>query len=90
MSNTRIRYLNTNPLKSVRVFTVGDKALRVSLNVESKKYVITDENTGSVVVEGGKTKNLAVLKIQAKKALKELGVDFGEEKRDRGGNNSDS
>jgi hypothetical protein len=85
MNNTRIRYLNTNPLKSVRVFTVGDKALRVSLT-DNLKYVITDENTGTVVAEGGKTKNLAVLKIQAKNALKSLGVDFGEEKRDRSDN----
>lgn len=86
MSNTRIRYKKIGPelLKSVRVFNVEGMALSVTLNTEEKRYMIVDENAGEEITNGGKTKNLAVLKIQAKKALTELGVNFGEESRNRG------
>lgn len=90
MANTRIRYksIGDNLLKSVRVFSVNDTALSVTLDTENKRFTIVDENSGDEVMTGGKTKNLAVLKIQAKKALSDLGVSFGEETRNRGNDDS--
>ncbi len=88
MNNTRIRYSkNGATLISRRIFaTLDGKAYRIFLDTESMKYSINDVNGIAEGVDGGKTKNLAVLKIQAKEALMSLGVNFESENRNRGNN----
>lgn len=87
MSNTRIRYLTNDKglLISTRVFAINDVAYKVILNTTTFKYVIQDAVKGIIVAEGGNTKNVAVLKIQAKRALTKLGYTFQDEKRPRSG-----
>lgn len=82
--NTRIRYEQDGPwLVSARVFTANGKSYRVKLNIVEMIYQIVDVETGGHPISGGGTKNLAVLKRTAKRALKDLGYNFGEEKRNR-------
>lgn len=87
--NQRIRYNknNTGVLVSRRNFvTGGGREVNVELNLAAKKYRILDSSTGEQVATGGNTRNVSVLKIQAKRGLTELGVAFAEETRDRSGN----
>ncbi len=84
----RIRYatISEGVLLSRRNFiTATGKTVQVELDLNNKKYRVIDSITNEVVTAGGRTKNLAVLKIQSKRALSELGVVFTEETRDRGG-----
>lgn len=88
MNNKRIRYSMSGPglLRSRRHFTTsaGQEVL-VELNLNTKKYRILDSSTqAEVVPNSGNTKNLAVLKIQAKKGLEALGIVFADETRNRG------
>lgn len=91
--STRIRYekrINSDLLVSVRTFMnpLTNKAYRVILDVTNKRYRVLDAKDHSVVLEAGKTKSLQVLKIQAKQALRNLGVDFKKELRDGSTENS--
>ena len=83
----RIRYQKTRNgiLTSRRNFTItSGQEVRVELDLNSKKYRILDSVTGEEIVPAsGNTKNISVLKIQSKRALSALGVQFVEEKRDR-------
>lgn len=85
MANTRIRYekVDDNTLTSRRVFELpinnGTESI-VILDTLNMKFSITDID-GKVLASGGNTKNLAVLKIQAKNGLRELGYEFGSETR---------
>lgn len=84
--NTRIRYQDTNKgtLISRRNFvTSANQTVVVELNLNEKKYRILDAATLVEVGSGGNTRNKSVLKIQAKRGLVALGVEFGPETRDR-------
>lgn len=86
--NQRIRYgkLQAGRLSSRRNFTTAaGREVNVELDLNTKTYHIKDASTGEQVAVGGNTKNVAVLKIQAKRGLTELGVAFADETRDRGG-----
>lgn len=93
MASTRIRYTKDgNLLSSRRVFSVNlndsEISAKVILNTDSMTFTIVDSATDEVLLTGGRTKNLAVLKIQAKEGLKELGYEFSSEVRNRGEDNS--
>lgn len=90
--NQRIRYSKAvnGIMTSRRVFTTSaGLVVTVELDTTNKKYSIVDAASGAVVTTGGKTKNLAVLKIQAKEGLSALGVTFAEELRTRDGLTAD-
>lgn len=85
--NQRIRYsqVRQGVLKSRRNFAITSGIeVVVELDLAAKKYLILDNVTGAQISTGGNTKNLAVLKIQAKKGLEALGVTFANETRNRG------
>ncbi len=89
--NTRIRYAEIAPgvLKSRRLFlTNTGQEVVVQLDLTQKRYQVLDSVTGGVVAEGGNTRNKSVLKIQAKKGLTSLGVQFDEEQRNRANTSS--
>jgi hypothetical protein len=87
MLNTRIRYQTIKPgvLQSRRRFTMstGQEVL-VELDLIQKKFRILDSITGVEFASGGNTRNVSVLKIQAKRGLNELGIQFTDETRTRG------
>lgn len=86
MNNTRIRYQKTaqGVLQSRRYFmTKSGQEVYVQLDLNAKKYRILDSISGTEVASGGNTKNVSVLKIQSKKGLMGLGVEFALESRDR-------
>lgn len=85
--NQRIRYSNARNgvLTSRRNFVTGaGREVNVELDLTNKKYRILDSSSGEQVATGGNTRNVSVLKIQAKRGLTELGVSFQEETRERG------
>lgn len=85
--NQRIRYSKSRSgvLQSRRNFVTKDgQEVVVELDLNSKRYRILDSSTGTEVTTGGNTRNISVLKIQAKKGLTGLGVQFAEESRNRG------
>lgn len=84
---TRIRYDQKVPgvLTSRRHFTVTSGIqVTVELDLNIKKYKILDAVSGQELTSGGNTKNNTVLKLQAKKALIQLGAEFAEESREYG------
>lgn len=83
--STRIRYSkNEGVLTSIRVFPLGsDITARVVLDTTNMSFIIEDVNTGNVLRAGGKTKNLTVLKNQARRAIMELGAGLVQEHRNR-------
>lgn len=84
MSNTRIRYhkIVDGKTTSRRTFqTASGKEVVAELDLNAKKFRVLDAVSGQEVVSGGNTINLAVLKIQTKRALMELGVEFSDETR---------
>lgn len=86
-SNVRIRYQTVKPgvLQSRRRFvTAAGREVLVELDLNAKKYRVLDAATGEEVASGGNTRNSAVLKIQSKRGLSELGVSFADETRNRG------
>ncbi len=86
MSNKRIRYVKSGNgvLTSLRNFVSGDgQTLKVELDTTAKKYRILDATTLQELASGGNTRNISVLKIQAKKGLLSLGVQFSDEVRKR-------
>lgn len=85
--NVRIRY-NTDTtsglLISRRNYVTSDGTeVKAELDSTSKRFRILETTTGRELLAGGKTKNLAVLKIQVKDALASMGVQFGSEERER-------
>jgi len=87
MTNTRIRYTKAGVnLVSRQAFQVNETtSVKVVLNSETMKYDIVDATDESnVLASGGNTKNLSVLKIQAKRNLKAMGLEFNTESRNRG------
>lgn len=91
MNNVRIRYTETKPgvLQSRRRFvTSSGQEVLVELDLNQKKYRVLDSVSGAEVASGGRTTNLAVLKIQSKAGLEALGVSFAAETRDRGNTTS--
>lgn len=86
-TNQRIRYSKPQQgvLTSRRNYTTsGGQEVKVELDLINKKYRILDSASGQEVSTGGNTRNLSVLKIQAKRGLTELGVGFADETRTRG------
>ncbi len=86
-TNVRIRYnkVSADKLVSRRTFVTGaGNEVVVELNLGQKQYRILDAVTSAELASGGNTRNIAVLKIQGKRALKSLGVEFANEERDRG------
>ncbi len=88
MSSQRIRYsqVSGNIFRSRRNFlTSTGQTVQVELDLDNKKYRVVDSITNEEVATGGNTRNIAVLKIQAKKGLTGLGIEFTEETRYRVG-----
>lgn len=84
--NQRIRYNKTRSgvLQSRRNFiTSGGQEVTVELDLTAKRYRILDTVSGAEVATGGNTRNVSVLKIQAKRGLTNLGVEFAGESRNR-------
>lgn len=84
MINTRIRYAKANEeglLKSVRFFSNGITTLYIEIDTKMMQFFIRDARSHEAVASGGSTKNLAVLKIQAKNALTAMKIIFQNERR---------
>jgi hypothetical protein len=84
--NKRIRYNKTRSgvLQSRRNFMTGqNQEVVVELDLNAKRFRILDSVSGAEVATGGNTRNVSVLKIQAKRGLTSLGVTFAEESRTR-------
>ncbi len=83
--STRIRYIkyenDPNMLKSMRNYRTKMGDAFVLLHTVSMQMNVVHAENGTVLASGGDTKNLAVLKIKAKKALASLGVEFSKEER---------
>jgi len=85
MSNnyTRIRYIKTSKsgvVRSTRKFHIGVSQYEVVLDFNTMQFILREINTEEKV-KGGKTKNIAVLKKQAKRGLEKLGYIFEDENR---------
>jgi hypothetical protein len=83
--NTRIRYNKTdNPsiFISTRIFYAGVNSYRVRINTDDLSFVILDA-IADVSVKTGSAKTASTLKKDIKKAMIDLGVDFGSENRNR-------
>lgn len=71
-------------IKSMRNYRVRNgRDAYVILHTVSMQYNVVDAENGTVFASGGDTKNLAVLKIKAKKALADLGASFSKETREK-------
>jgi hypothetical protein len=82
--STRIRYVKEEDcLVSKQYFRIGDKEYKVVLFENLFKFSIMD-SSGLVILTDGNTKNKAVLRIQAKRALEEMGYKFEDERRSEG------
>lgn len=81
----RIRYRSTatpNVLESTKVYHINDKQVKVLLRTYSMEYEIVDAVTGEIL-DKGQSKSLHQIKIMAKRALNNLGVQFAFEQRER-------
>lgn len=67
--------------ESRQVFKLGDKHVKLYLDLKNFYYEVVDIQNNTPVVKGGNTKNTAVLLKQAKRALKKLGCEFDNETR---------
>lgn len=86
--STRIRYERTEipeVLASVRIFRVANLSYRVKLNTNALSYSVEDI-ANCITVAQGSASTLNQLKIKAKNELLKLGVQFGEESRNRNSN----
>lgn len=93
MTNQRVRYARTGAgiLTSRRNFpTSAGTEVIVQLDLNAKKYRILDATSLTEIAVGGNTRNVSVLKIQAKKGLMGLGVQFTDETRVREINKTDT
>jgi hypothetical protein len=92
--NTRIRFIydgesqgkgktrnNSSFAESRQLFKVGDKHVKLYLDLKNFYYEIVDVASNTLIKKGGNTKNVAVLLKQAKRGLKELGCTFDNETR---------
>jgi hypothetical protein len=80
----RIKFIRDGKnLFSHKIFTDGDKIVRVVINTEEVTFKLIDPVMGYTHVSGGEgITNLEVLQRHVKKALKDLlGVKFEKEKR---------
>lgn len=80
--NTRIRYRKTsepNVVESVKKFSHPTNGARykVRINQANLEYSII-EDTADVLVQNGRAVNLHQVKIKAKNALVNLGIEFSE------------
>ena len=84
--SARIRYTKTSQeglLQSVRKFQHPTNALatyKVFLNLKDNQWLVVDDKTDQTVASGRNT-NHQKLKLEVKKALKDLGIAFSEENR---------
>jgi|GEM_PF-5336378 len=78
--NTRIRYFdNDGVLESSGMDGANNKVLRVRLN--DNKFSVLDQN--DEILAAGEAKTSTSAKIKAKESLKNFGVVFSDEKRQR-------
>ena len=87
----RIRYSRRPDgiLQSRKTFIIsqgeGDNQINAEvflhIDEEKKKFYLVNSTDLKVLIEGGNTRNNAVLRIQAKKTLLDLGVNFASESR---------
>ena len=79
----RIKFIkHENLLMSHKVYSDGDKVIRLIINTESMEFFLTDPVTGYVHRKGGNVTNLEVLQRKAKRELKKfLGLYFEKEVR---------
>lgn len=85
MASSRIRYskLDDNKMKSVKTFnhTTNGARYDVILNVTDSQWLVLDAQSGLVAASGHQT-SLHKMKIEAKKSLAALGIEFSKEQRD--------
>lgn len=87
MANTRIRYDKNGISRRTFDVTIDGESVstKVILDTVNLGYKIVDaSDVERILLSGGNTKNLSVLKIQAKDGLKSLGYEFETETRNRG------
>lgn len=84
--HTRVKYVfeGNGPIGySKQYFKItGGKQVQVWIDKQNFTFQVQDQD-GNVLEIGGNTKNYAVLLRQAKRAVKNLGYDFGDEERNR-------
>lgn len=87
--STRIRYAVSSDNKflkrSIKPIDADGRQVTVALDEKKFHFVIYDYKSNEVIAFGGNTTNPNILKLQAKKALEDLGVVFSTENRNRGG-----
>lgn len=79
----RIRYVKnsvTGQLNSKNLFNVKENTFSVELDPTTLSFVIRENSVG-ILVDTGNAKTLASLKLKAKKALQQHGVEFNTETR---------
>lgn len=82
--HTRIKYDYNGPVGfSKQRFRLNGRDLSVIIYIDEFRFEVVDSSDGTVVTKGGNTKNVAVLKKQAKRALNRLGYEFSAETRNR-------
>lgn len=87
---TRIRYKRSgNILTSNKTFDVAGRKVQVTIDLGSNVFEVKDISTNEVL-KTGKDKTGAYVKKAAKSAMQELGLQFSNEKRNRGPNKDNS
>ena len=92
MASTRIRYTKTNQdglLQSAQKFqhpTNGER-YKILLNTNEHQWSVIEDNT-DIIAASGHQKDLHRMKIEVKKALNQLGVNFSNETRQGKNTNS--
>ena len=67
---------------SVKIYSNGDKMVRLIIDTDKMEYQLVDPVTGYIHESGGNVTNLEVLQRKAKRAIKKfLGVEFQKEVR---------
>ncbi len=80
---TRIRYKKEGSVyTSTKAILAGSEMVVVNIIPSQETFTIATLEDGRVLTSG-KAKNFVQLKIKAKKALKDMGVQFSDETRDR-------
>ena len=83
MSLKRIKFhKNGEKLSSVKIFSNGEKMIRLVIDKEKMEYYLVDPVTGYVHDSGGNVTNFEVLQRKAKRAIKKLlKIEFEKETR---------
>lgn len=83
MSLKRIKFhKNGDKLSSVKIFSNGEKMVRLVIDTQKMEYYLLDPVTGHLHESGGNVTNLEVLQRKAKKAIKKLlKIEFVKETR---------